>query len=51
MYLRKTEFEGVDWLILIQDRVETSLNIQVIFGSHKGRSSRKSLYHEITTLF
>jgi len=36
MYLRKTEFEGVDWLILIQDRVENSLNIQLIFGCHKG---------------
>jgi hypothetical protein len=29
MYLGKTEFEGVDCLILIQDRVETSLNIQL----------------------
>jgi len=37
MYLRKTEFEGVDWLILIQDKVETSLNIQLIFGCHKDR--------------
>jgi len=36
MYLRKTEFEGVYWLILIQNGVETSLNIRLIFGCHKG---------------
>ena len=35
MYPRKKEFEGMDWLILIQDRVETSLNIQLIFGCQK----------------
>jgi hypothetical protein len=40
MYLRKTEFEGVDWLILIQDRVETSLNMQLIFGCHKDNGSK-----------
>jgi hypothetical protein len=40
MYLRKTEFEGVDWLILIQDRVETSLNIQLIFECHKDKGNK-----------
>ena len=36
MYLRRTEFEGMDLLLLIQDRVVTSLNIQLILGCHKG---------------